>query len=491
MSSSEPVKPILGKGLSHETKTAREQLEGERRVKAVEKVGEISDEQKARQKFRQFMGDVEEVAENIPNPFEAVFSESSAGKGEEDNEQPINLPISETNAPPPTPDLGNVEDAIVASPSYVLSSNLSMMQPQEEEEDPPMTLPQSDDFWENVDLPPDQALPQSQMQEAPQRQPVYGEQQPSKGPAAPKKQGQKSEEKKGQKEEVSLFGPPGKPAPKTGATTVQNKSPAKPAKATEKKAPLPSPFEEAAKIAPKAKAPVKKGAVEEGETLTAGPMGRFMAPEEEKAAKGQTAKEKAKAEEEAKVGSKALEATPLRGEEREGGREGRKGRDEKGVEIISSSLPLLPGSVEPFATVAAQAATPYLSPSTMPLFFQMVGTMYVMAAPPGVNRTEIVLNNPAFSSSRFFGATITIEKYATAPDSFNIRLTGNDDAVTAFKDNLASLLAAFQNSKLPFRIGRLEAEYSLQRPVFHRKGRGEERGGTGGSGLGKGGGGKR
>jgi hypothetical protein len=93
----------------------------------------------------------------------------------------------------------------------------------------------------------------------------------------------------------------------------------------------------------------------------------------------------------------------------------------------------------------------------------------VMAAPPGISRTEIVLNNPAYAHSRFFGSTITIEKYATAPDSFNIRLTGNNAAVTSFRDHIPSLLAGFQNSNLPFRVHRIEAEYTMERPVYRRK----------------------
>ncbi|MDE3048211.1 MAG: hypothetical protein KGI83_07710, partial [Verrucomicrobiota bacterium] len=95
------------------------------------------------------------------------------------------------------------------------------------------------------------------------------------------------------------------------------------------------------------------------------------------------------------------------------------------------------------------------------------------------------LNNPAYANSKFYGATITIEKYATAPDSFNIRLTGSNEAVVLFRENLPSLITAFENRKLNFTIGRIDVEYSMDRPVFRRKERGEGKGDTGGGDLGE------
>ena len=108
-----------------------------------------------------------------------------------------------------------------------------------------------------------------------------------------------------------------------------------------------------------------------------------------------------------------------------------------------------------------------------------------MAGPQGVNRTEIVLNNPAYASSRFYGSTITIEKYATAPDSFNIRLTGSQQAVASFKENIPSLMSAFENVNFSFKVHRLDVEYTMERPVFRRKEKGEDKGEAGGGDLGE------
>jgi hypothetical protein len=140
--------------------------------------------------------------------------------------------------------------------------------------------------------------------------------------------------------------------------------------------------------------------------------------------------------------------------------------DPKILEIAAGSR--LPASVQPVAIAATEQAASYLHPVSTSLFFQMVGQIYVMNT-SGVSRTEIVLNSPSFAGSRFFGATITIEKYTTAPDSFNIRLTGSEEAVTLFRQNTASLMSAFQNGNFAFKINRLDAEYTMEKPVFRRK----------------------
>jgi hypothetical protein len=165
-------------------------------------------------------------------------------------------------------------------------------------------------------------------------------------------------------------------------------------------------------------------------------------------------------------------------------REGRKGGNEKTVAVERVFEPAFPAAIQPVAVAATTQAAPYLSPSTMNIFFQMVGTMYIMAGPQGISRTEILLNNPAFTNSRFFGSIITIEKYATAPDSFNIRLTGsNQQAVVSFKENIPSLMNAFQNGNFSFRVNRIDVEYTSERPVFRRKENGSGRGEPGGGDL--------
>jgi len=67
----------------------------------------------------------------------------------------------------------------------------------------------------------------------------------------------------------------------------------------------------------------------------------------------------------------------------------------------------------------------------------------------------------------FFGSSILLERYSTAPDSFNIFLRGPQQAVTMFNNNLARLIDAFRKGNFTFKINRLEAEH--EKPLFKRK----------------------
>jgi len=138
-------------------------------------------------------------------------------------------------------------------------------------------------------------------------------------------------------------------------------------------------------------------------------------------------------------------------------------------DFVSPSLTTLPSQILPAVDAAAVAATPYIRPEVQALYHQMVGTIMIMAKPSGVSRTEFLLNNPAFSNSKFYGASIEITRYSTAPDAFNIRLTGTTEAVNAFNQSIPGLMAAFQNGNFKFQINRIEAEHSLGKPTFHRK----------------------
>jgi len=120
------------------------------------------------------------------------------------------------------------------------------------------------------------------------------------------------------------------------------------------------------------------------------------------------------------------------------------------------------------ATTATSHVSSYIAPQAQNLFSQMVGTIIVMTN-QGISRTEVQLNSPAFQNSPFFGSTILVEKYATAPDSFNIRLTGNTSQVNAFNKNLDGLYNAFERGSFAFKIGRLDASHAPVKPLFKRK----------------------
>jgi hypothetical protein len=137
-----------------------------------------------------------------------------------------------------------------------------------------------------------------------------------------------------------------------------------------------------------------------------------------------------------------------------------------------------PSDVQPIIQAAATQSASYLShdPDAMILFLQMVGTIYVMNSKSGISTTEVFLDSPVFANSKFFGSTITIEKYATAPNALNIRLSGSIDAVNSFNQNLPSLIAAFEHSKFTVRIETAYKIDKVDKPVLQRKGKGDGNG---------------
>ncbi|MEN9654231.1 MAG: hypothetical protein RL235_343 [Chlamydiota bacterium] len=146
-------------------------------------------------------------------------------------------------------------------------------------------------------------------------------------------------------------------------------------------------------------------------------------------------------------------------------------RTHQNESIVPPAKEPLPARADAIAQVAATQAPPHMSSDTLALYYQMVGTIYVMTQmKPQIVTTEVVLNAASFANSKFYGATITIEKYATAPDSLNIRLSGSNEAVSAFNQNVASLVAAFEGGRFDFRIGRIDAVYRTEdKPVFRRR----------------------
>lgn len=135
---------------------------------------------------------------------------------------------------------------------------------------------------------------------------------------------------------------------------------------------------------------------------------------------------------------------------------------------IPSSPQTIPAEVISQGVGAASRAASYLSPGVQDLFTQMVSTIIVMQT-QGVTTTQVTLSSAAFTNTAFEGATITLQRYATAPDSYNIILSGSNQAVSLFNQNIPALQRAFQQENLPFRVGRLEAEYGEAKPLIRRK----------------------
>ncbi len=418
--SSNRVGPIPPDPSRSQAVTPKTQREQAQRV---EKVREVDPDEQARKRdqFRMMMEDTDDdAAPRVPSPFETQFY------------------TEET----PSKTVPGAGDGAVPSPSYSPPPSLSGA-PLDASASDEEQLPQAGEFWKDVGL-PDSSI----------AKPNFTEKQTAAG--------------KGKSIEPSPFGAPGKvpAAPKPSSKAAKGQTSKRPG------------AEEAGlKSAPKR--------VSDAEEKAA-PMGRLESQAELNARGkpvGKRPAEKAAPKLADEVPKDARILPPDRST-KEFDQKQKAPSDEVALIQPPSTTPM-PIDIQPVAMAAATVASPYLSPEVLPLFYQMVGSILIMTnQPTGVSRTEVVLNSPGFARSKFYGAKIEIVKYASAPDSVNIRLSGSDEAVTAFRQNIPSLMAAFQQGNFQFRVGRMEAEYVTDRPVFRRKD--ERRGGaTGGDSMDK------
>lgn len=430
--------PESGKGIDQKTAGQPRRVEKVEKVKGVE---EVENEQ-TRKKFQSFMDEDDEpnTETKPPSPYNPDFYTSS------NSQTPVPSP---QYSPPPD---------VNTAPASV-------------EEEPP--LPKSNAFWNAIDSPPDQPPPKTNYKETAAS---------ASGHEAGSNEGK---EKKSDKRGAKIV------APLSGK--IKEEKIADSHSQSEGQGKNQSPTHDGAVYGP-------RGKYRESQELEE-KLGQVSIPKEEKfliegRGKNLDQQESEMAEkkpisphQEKQSVSEGLRTSDKRkggnifssfepdtvsiqekgGKDRQGGRD--KDRNKKGSETIESpGFPPVPAQFIPPAQEAAFQATPYLNPQIVPLFFQMVGAIYMIASPgSGISKTEIQLTAPSFSKSKFFGSTITIEKYATAPDSLNIRLTGNNEAVTVFNQNIESLYAAFQQGNFNFRIGRIDVSYSREKPLFKRR----------------------
>lgn len=136
--------------------------------------------------------------------------------------------------------------------------------------------------------------------------------------------------------------------------------------------------------------------------------------------------------------------------------------------VFPSNPPL---EIEEYVIETIQNNKIELSPQIHNLFSRMVGTIHMMSEKEGIMKTSITLDNPQFENSVFYGSTVTLEKYSSAPQSFNIFFTGNEAAVSTIIGNTDILMEAFKKGNFNFKINRIETSYTQpSSPVFRRKG---------------------
>ena len=147
--------------------------------------------------------------------------------------------------------------------------------------------------------------------------------------------------------------------------------------------------------------------------------------------------------------------------------------DEKkgGFPLIDSEkmIATLPTSEMPVGEVSPPANSPAystLSAEVYELFEKMVGAIIVQDH-SGITSTTLTLNMP---HSIFDKAEVTLDRYQTAPNSFNLELKGSPEAVEKFALSLADLAAAFKQGEHAFEVNILRPSLIQKKPLIRRKG---------------------
>jgi len=98
---------------------------------------------------------------------------------------------------------------------------------------------------------------------------------------------------------------------------------------------------------------------------------------------------------------------------------------------------------------------------------KMISSMQVLCS-SGDTETSLFLNNP---SSLFFGTTVTIREFSTAPKAFNIEIRAASEVLAILNAGKQVLLSNLEKSEYAFSVYRIEThlQQSDERPLFHRK----------------------
>lgn len=118
----------------------------------------------------------------------------------------------------------------------------------------------------------------------------------------------------------------------------------------------------------------------------------------------------------------------------------------------------IPSLIQQTASLKIDPVKPSIHKEIQPVIEHVIGTIMTMQK-NGISETKIILNNPQFSSSRFYGTKIIITQYETAPDSFNITLQGPQEAINIINNNIEGLYNIFTKQDFGFTINRIDAEY--------------------------------
>ncbi|MCY3974101.1 MAG: hypothetical protein OXF02_00940 [Simkaniaceae bacterium] len=144
----------------------------------------------------------------------------------------------------------------------------------------------------------------------------------------------------------------------------------------------------------------------------------------------------------------------------------RKGFPFLSSEEVASSFPVSEQALPPVTPPQNAPAYVRFSPEVYALFEKMCGTVIVQDR-LGIVSTTMVISDP---ESVFNGAHIIIDRYATAPNSYNLQLTGTPQAVDLFNGGVSDLAAAFKQGQHAFEVNILRPAIDTDRsPLVRRK----------------------
>ena len=104
------------------------------------------------------------------------------------------------------------------------------------------------------------------------------------------------------------------------------------------------------------------------------------------------------------------------------------------------------------------------------LFEKMASSMIIMDLCQET-QTTLVLDHPHLSGSVFFGTTITIKEFSTAPKAFNVEILSNPTAIATILQQQDHLLSLFAKGNFPFTIHRFDSgiqQETMETPLINR-----------------------
>lgn len=456
-----------------------------RKISQVEKISEVDEDATRRQKFRDMVDAPEETPSDLPSPLEISSSRRSRTKVSASAPAPKPAPTSFSSDAALQDSLNR---SAVPGVAYSPSPNVWLAGTSSSSEmGSSSSLPQSSQVWYSMDEPPQpdarsptfeelKSLPSSSQESS----------QESSDEQSESSDSQETQETPLATKEKSKRANPANPF--TEGLILKEKGDLK-GKAdiqtpTEAPSAIPAPFYETGQELSTPGMVRQKGA--EHEKLSSNP--NEFKEERQIAAplfdpkrtdpRQEPSHQRHKNRKESPLAPHLTAAEGKEAKERErGDKEGKKRSSDEQQDaalLQAASLTPIPLDAIPQAYAAAQTAAPYLGPEALAIYTHMIGMIVSVVKPSGDSQTEFILNSPALMNSKFYGAKIVIEKFESAPNAVNIRLTGSEEAVKEFQQNIPNLLAVFEKGKFAFTINRLEAVY--EKPLFQRKEKAKDKG---------------